>query len=86
MNNQAGWRIHRPDVWWPGASRAMIVSRPNGEAAVIVALGDLSAEYIPYSIDTDGLNVQVRDKSTHTQPTALAGVPIGSSAWQPVPR
>ena len=62
----------------------MIVSRPNGEAAVIAALEDIGAEHIPYSIDTDGLNVQVREKSTHALPTALAGVPIGSSAWQPV--
>jgi len=48
-------------------------------------LEDLGAEHIPYSIDMDGLNIQVREKSTHALRTTLARVPIGSSAWQPVP-
>ena len=54
--------------------------KPGAQRAVIAALEDLGAEHIPYSIDTDGLNVQVGEKSTHALRTTLAGVPIGSSA------
>ncbi len=59
--------------------------RPGAQRAVIAALEDLGAEHIPYSVDTDGLNVRVREKSTHALRTTLAGAPIDSSAWQPVP-
>jgi len=54
--------------------------KPGAQRAVIAALEDLGAEHIPYSIDTDGLNVRVSEKSTHVVRTALAGVPMGSNA------
>ena len=60
--------------------------KPGAQRAVIAALEDIGAEHIPYSIDMDGLNVRVREKSTHALRTTLAGVPTGSSAWQPVPQ
>ncbi len=59
--------------------------KPGAQRAVIGALEGLGAEHIPYSIDRDGLNVRVREKSTHALRTTLADVPIGGSAWQPIP-
>ena len=58
---------------------------PGAQRTVIAALEDLGAEHIPYTIDMDGLNVGVSEKSTHALRTTMAGVPIGGSASQPVP-
>ena len=47
--------------------------KPGTPRAVIAALEDLGAEHIPYSIDMDGLNVRVGERSTHalrTTPTS----------------
>jgi len=59
--------------------------KPGPQRAVIAALEDIGAEHIPYDVDTDGLSVGVRKKSTHALRTTLAGVPISNSAWDPVP-
>jgi len=45
--------------------------KPGMQQAVVAALEDLGAEHIPYTIDTEGLNVQVTEKFKRSRRTPV---------------